>query len=164
MNWRIKNVIKGIKNLIFFFPVIWRYQWWDYNYSLEIFKRSLEQYPKKYTEYGLEVNSDLNPKIEKMKRVIELLDIEIDGNHIELIEKEMGFEYLDDVGEEKHSEMHHRIMEFEEETWNELWNIIKGTNTDGTSRFLQRLSVDEDEKEDPIDYINDGSDMRSWWD
>jgi len=162
MMWRIRSFISGIKNLIYFFPVIWKYRWWDYNYSLEIFKRSLEQCPDNYLKNGLEVNSSLNPKITQMKRAIELLEIEIDGNHIELIEEEMGFTYLEE--NDKHSEMHYRIMEFEEETWNELWNIIKGINTDGRSKFQQQLSLDEDEKDDPKDYIHDGTDMRGWWD
>jgi hypothetical protein len=161
--WRIRSFIQGIKNLIFFFKVVWNYRWWDYTYSLRIFKKSLEQCPENYRKYGLEVDHHLNPKIEKMERVIELLDIEVEGKHIEMIEEEWGVSFLDENS--KSNKMFRRITEFEEETWNELWEIIKGTDSDGTSHFLHRIDLKEEENEDNSDYPNsDGTDMRSWWD
>ena len=162
--WRIRNFIKGIKNLIFFFPVVWGYHWWDYTYSLAIFKRSLEQYPKNYSKHGLEVKYARKPKIKQMERVIELLEIEVNDSYISEVEKEMGFDFLANVGEEKHREMFDRIVELEHNNWNEIWNIIKGEGKNPLDKSLQKLSIDDDEEASPMDYFDNGTDMRGWWD
>ncbi|GAG43763.1 unnamed protein product, partial [marine sediment metagenome] len=39
---RMKNLWRGIRNLVLFFPVVWRYRGWDWHYSYVLFMRALE--------------------------------------------------------------------------------------------------------------------------
>lgn len=38
----MRDFIRGIKNLILFFPYVWRFRAWDYEYTCELFSFSLE--------------------------------------------------------------------------------------------------------------------------
>ena len=44
--WKVWDFIRydipeGISNLIYFFPIIWNFRKWDYNFQLSVFKHSL---------------------------------------------------------------------------------------------------------------------------
>ena len=46
----IFSIKEGIKNLIYFFPVIWKYRWWDFEFFLDVVEHILQDYTKHYGE------------------------------------------------------------------------------------------------------------------
>jgi hypothetical protein len=150
----IKNTWKFRKELSDFYS-------WDYTYNLNLFKKSIELTKDCIDKYGHEVDESRLPKIEKMKRVIELINNFNESNFIEQAQIILGletvsnysFESIEDKPEyyhmidhataeeqENNKKIFNLSMKLEEEQWNELWNIIKGGD------------------------LTDGSDMRTWWD
>lgn len=153
-----------IKNIWRFRRELWKHRWWDHAFTLMILKRSLEIQEEGMRTKGWEEKHSLHKKLTRMKRVIELLQNQIDDNFIDKAEKELGqlnfsgfqFEETEDgkyalVDEDTEEEKEHnrkifkRAHEIEEAEWKEIWDTLKG------KKYKEYK-----------DY--DGSDLRSWWD
>lgn len=46
----MRSILIGIRNLVDWFSVIWKYRWWDYGFTLAVIRRDLEL---KYKEWGV---------------------------------------------------------------------------------------------------------------
>ena len=88
--WKVWEFIK--RTIPRFFKNIWRFrkelaqhEWWDYRYTLEILYRSLTILEKGLSKDGMEVPESRNKKVEKIRRVLELLKSKLDNSFINLI-------------------------------------------------------------------------------
>ena len=148
------------KNIWLFRKVLWRHRWWDYSFTLEVLKTSLEIMSPNLEKYGIEENVSRIKKVQKINRVIEILNSVRSDDYFERAEKIVGkpemrdwkFEAQpdsnwvtlvdDETPEEK--EQWRRYFDcaqkLEEDEWKELWKILKGTGKD------------------------DGTGIRGWWD
>ena len=158
------DIPKFINNVWRFRKELWKHRWWDHYFTLMILKKSLEIQEDGMRTKGWEEKSSLNKKLTRMKRVIELLQNQIDDNFIDIAEKELGQLHLSDLGfeetdngmyalvdEDNEEQKQHnkkvfkRAHEIEEKEWKEIWDTLKG------KKYKEYK-----------DY--DGSDLRSWWD
>jgi hypothetical protein len=142
---------------------------------------------------GLEVRQNRDKKIQKMQRLMELLDNKIDDKYIELAEKELGYELVmkgfnfeeidktdgngeklyqmvdNETDEEKelNRKIYDKARELEEAQWAEIWEILKGKNYgDGSEQLLdimQKKTATDNKEKDWNDWF-DGSGLRGWWD
>jgi len=111
------DFIKGLKNLIRWFPHIWKYRDWDGDYTIDMLIASLTFQRNRLRDYSNEVEESLSIKIQDIEEVIALLTkIKDESNYTEHInqhydelfgEDEMYFvptthtkEELDDIGED----------------------------------------------------------------
>jgi hypothetical protein len=168
-----RDLIRFFKNVWFFKKELYRFQPWDYSYNLSIFKRSIEKTLEYIDKNGIEVSSSRMKKVDKMKRVVEILGNIKTDSYIEMAEKEIGplinneivfvpsegkedcYELLDnDTPEERehNKKIFKRSRELEEQEWSELWEIIHGQDY---SKF---------DKNKEWDTQFDGSGLRGWWD
>jgi hypothetical protein len=144
---------------------LWMFRWWDYHYTLMMLHRSITIMEKGMHD-GWEVPEMRYKKIEKMKRLLYLLDNKIKDTYIEKAESEIGslesteyefikadggltkLEFKENRKQSEHRKMvYKRAIEIENSEWNEMWDIVKGTD-------LSKFYGD--------DY--DGTDIRGWWD
>lgn len=58
--WPFKDFINGVKNLFYFFKVIWQWRRWDYSYSLRLLKRSIEGHRDGIKEYSYSMYKEDN--------------------------------------------------------------------------------------------------------
>jgi hypothetical protein len=142
---------------------------------------------------GLEVRQSRDKKIQKMQRLLELLDNKINDNYTELAEKELGYELVmrgfefeeidraDENGEklyqlvdnetDEEKELNRKIFdkarELEEVQWDEIWEILKGKKYgDGSEQLLnimQEKTTTDNKEQDWNDWF-DGTGLRGWWD
>jgi hypothetical protein len=169
--WKVWDVFRiGIptffKNIWGFRKELYRHQWWDYHYTLQMLYRSLSIMVVKLEKDGYEVDESRLKKVEKIYRVLELLKHKLDDDYVERAEKVLGeinwrpieFKLLNDSEElyemvdndtptekEHISKVFKYSQELENEEWIEIWEILKGKEFTTTEEF-------------------DGSDMRGWWD
>jgi hypothetical protein len=182
-----------------FFSNIWRFRkelyehrWWDYHFTLQMLYRSIAIMEKGMHD-GLEVRQSRGKKIQKMQRLLELLDNKINDNYTELAEKELGYELVmrgfefeevnrsdenskrlyqlvdNETDEEK--ELNRKIFdkarELEEAQWDEIWEILKGKKYgDGSKQMLdimQEKVAIKNKEQDWNDWF-DGTGLRGWWD
>lgn len=156
-----------------FFKNIWRFRselyhhnWWDYRFTLNMLERSLTIMEEGMASKGWEVRETREPKVNAMRRALELLKNNREDNYTERAELELGplvmhdWEF-EDVGNGNHKlvdkdtpeEKEHnrkvfdRARELEENEWKELWEIFKGTKN--SKKYGNKY---------------DGTDMRAWWD
>jgi hypothetical protein len=155
-----------VKNIWRFRKELWNHQWWDYRFTLNMLQRSLTIMEQGMSEKGMEVTETREPKVQSMRRALEILRNSKEDNYIQRAEDEIGaliiheWEFEDAGGgnsrfvdretpeEKKHNrKVFERAREIEETEWKELWEIFKGTKY--SKRYDDRY---------------DGTDMRSWWD
>ncbi len=156
MNWK---PIKFTYNVFKFRRELAEHNWWDYHYTLMMLKRSLIIMREGLETKGNEIYEHRKPKIEKISRVIQIIENFESSNHITMAESELGdlksSNFLEETEEESqhNSVVFKRSRELEIAEWDELWDIIKGKSMDD---FLSgKLTYEE---------WFDGSDMRGWWD
>lgn len=161
-----KDIPHFIKNVWRFRKELYKHDWWDYRFTLDMLERSLSIMEAQMSIKGMEVSETREPKILKMKRVLELLKNNREDNFIDRAEAELGELRLSDwLFEESEDGLHSlkdtetakdkahnrrifkRAVKIEQDEWNELWDILKGT---------------KNSKKYDSNY--DGSDMRGWWD
>ena len=169
--WRVWDVFRigtptFFKNIWLFRKELYRHQWWDYNYTLQMLYRSLSIMVVKLEKDGYEVESSRLKKVEKIYRVLELLKHKLDDVYVDRAEKVLGeinwkpieFKLLNDseelyemVNNDTPTEKEHikKVFEYSKELenkeWIEIWEILKGKEFTTMEEF-------------------DGSDMRGWWD
>lgn len=153
------KIPRFFKNIWLFKKELIDFQSWDYSFNEQIFKRSLELTANYLEKYGFEEDVSRNKKILAIRRVIKLLQNEIDDNFLEQAEDELNSSYIctklfDDQLAEADMTNNKMIVEkaiqIQEDQWTELWSIIKGN-----FKFS---------KGDDWDEVFNGSDMRGWWD
>jgi len=139
----------GIKNLINYFPIVWGGVDFDYHSILRMKKFKLEKLLK-VLENGHEVDEGRLPKIEDIKRCIELLNNVLEDNFAQRCGYDtsrhtMGFEPIEETldgeklfkmvnknpnpqSDEEMSEIFKKARELEKKEWDELWDTIKNGN------------------------------------
>jgi len=172
-NFIRRDIPNFFKNIWRFRKVLLKHQWWDYHYTLEAMLTSFKLMEKGLSENGIEEKTSLNKKLDKIRRVIHILESIINDEWISLAEEELGkmppstirfepmkenpklFEMVDDDTEdivEFRRKIYIRADEIENTYWNELWDTLRGQD-------YKKFSRD-------IDWQDqfDGSGMRGWWD
>lgn len=161
--WRSKyyDIKWAIINLIKYFKIVTKMRPWDYSCVLEMQKFQIKMLCDNIEKYGIEVDESRLPKIQKMKRFLELIHNQREENYAErcgYISGEFNFVPTEDTKDlpdnKKHYEMKStgkqtdeekreiflKAHELEKEEWKEMWEIIHGTGE------------------------QDGTDLRGWWD
>jgi hypothetical protein len=173
------------ENIWFFRKELWTFRSWDYSFNLMMLRRSLEKTVNTIEFYGMEVDSSRMKKVEKMKRVIELLNNVRSDSYIEMAEKELGevknidweFEEVPDnpgymrlVDNESQKDTEHnrkvynRADEIEKEEWKEIWRILEGQEHGDYVKLLESTSEKDKRSTDLWYKWFDGSGMKHWWD
>ena len=160
------------RNIWYFRKELWDFRGWDYTFNLQLFARSLEKTAEVLKD-GNEIDKTRLKKVEKIERVIHLIERIKNNNYTSDAEKELGelknvssWFVKDDSPEEKehNRKVFERSAEIEEQEWNELWTILRGQDRKEYKDLVQ-ISSDEEKKNKDLwgDWF-DGSDMRGWWD
>jgi hypothetical protein len=183
------DIWRFLGNIWRFRKELWNHDWWDYHFTLQMLYRSIS-IMEKGMHNGLEIRKTRDKKIQKMQRLLYLLDNKIKDNYSELAEKELGFEMVvhpwefkkldrvdsdgeslyelvdKDTPEEKENnrKIFDRAREIEEEQWNEIWEILKGQNHNQYLDIIQEKEYKTNEEEKDWNNWFDGSGLRSWWD
>jgi hypothetical protein len=172
------------KNLWFFRKQLWEFRSWDYSFNLQFFARTLEKTVNTIEFHGHEIDETRLKKVEKMKRVIQLIDNIRTDSYIRMAEKELGevkiinwdFEQTEDNPElyqlvdnhTKEENDHNRKVykladEIEAQEWKELFSILKGQDIKEYGELYNSLT-DYDKKANLWTEWYDGSGMKHWWD
>jgi len=162
------------RNLWYFRKELWEFRGWDYNFNLRLLSRSLQKTAHIMEYHGQEVEIYRMRKVNKIKRVVEILESIRESVYIDRAEKELGeIKNLDGWRmdrEDTHEERQHNRKVFElarkieDDEWNELWDILKGQNHQEYVDLTNSLSDQEKEKRDVWNEWHDGSGMKGWWD
>lgn len=173
------------KNVWRFRKVLWNHAWWDYRFTLETMHTSLSIMEKGMSTKGWGIRETRDKKVEKMRRVLELIQHKIDDDYVGRAEKELGeikyspweFEEVEDkpdfykmVDQDTEEDKQHnrkvfdRANEIEEEEWNEIWNIFKGQDRKEWKKISDEFPEEEKHKLDHYEKWYDGTDLRGWWD
>ena len=170
----------GIKNIFFFWKVIWRYRSWDSSFQMRILARSLEPLSHTLEKYGNEVEEPRLKKVAKIRRAIEILKRQADDNYIELAEETLKYEVdltysifgdkSEDLCPDSIKKMNSKIYdlssELEEKEWQELWTIFKGQEHSHYVMLADKAKSENADlaSEDLWNKWFDGSGMKGWWD
>jgi hypothetical protein len=160
------DIAHFLKNIWRFRKELWSHAWWDYRFTLNILERSLTIMEKGMSEKGIEVSETREPKVKKMQRALELLKNSREDNFVDRAEQELGelklsewqFELLENgnrrliddesEGDKEHNrKVYQRATQIENDEWNEMWEIFKGTKY--SKKYGKKY---------------DGTDLRGWWD
>jgi len=170
-----RNLNQFYRNVWNFRKSLWNFRWWDYSFSLYVLQDTLKVVSVNLEKNGTEVTEHRMKKVQKINRVIELIENIKETNFIEQAEKELGelhnldltFEEVPDnpdlkrlvedgdIEKNKHNDkVYKRAQEIEENEWNELFNILKGPDMNEYRKL----------KNPKWDKWYDGSGMNHWWD
>jgi hypothetical protein len=182
-----------LENIWYFRKQLWSFRSWDYSYNLQILGRSLEK-TVNTIEHGYEVDKTRLKKVEKMKRVIHLINRIKTENYIDQAELELGelkdmdWEFMEtgrttdnplgekneklyeivkngnDEDKEHNKKIFQRARDLEDLEWNELWTILRGQDLQEYKRICESKSPEEMSKNDVWGDWFDGSGMNTWWD
>lgn len=128
----------AIKNLFKYFRIVTRMRPWDYRYNLEMLQFQTKVLCDNIEKYGNEVDETRLPKIEKMKRFIELAENCIEDNHadrcgweagnLNFINTPEGMKIEFDENEKskkRNSKVLQDSYELAESEWHEMIDILK---------------------------------------
>jgi len=172
------------ENLWFFRKSLWEFRSWDYSFNLQMLGRSLEKTVNTIEYHGHEVDDSRMKKVQKMKRVIELLGHLRSDSYIEMAEKELGevmhvdwsfeevkdnpdsFQLVDSYPEAKehNRKIYTRADEIEKEEWKEIWEILEGQDHSEYVKLVESTSEEDRRKTDLWYKWFDGSGAKHWWD
>lgn len=172
------------ENLWFFRKSLWEFRSWDYSFNLNLLARSLEKTVNTIEYHGHEIETSRMKKVEKMKRVIELLGHLRTDSYIEMAEKELGeikhvdwdFEKVEDNPDyfqliesnpeenEHNRKVYNRADEIEKKEWMEIWRILEGQDHNEYVKLMESTSEEDKRKTDLWYKWFDGSGMKHWWD
>ena len=166
-----------LENIWFFRKELYQFRSWDYSFNLEMFRRSLEKTVNTIEFHGNEIDESRLKKVEKMKRLIQLLNNISTDNYISQAENELGELIMGDWDfdkiyvnneteeQEKHNRnVYKRAHEIENEEWEELCTIIRGQNHEDYKSFYNNRSDEDKHKIDLWNEWYDGSGIKHWWD
>ena len=75
LHWKIKNFIKGVKNIFYYLPIIWRDRDWDHAFHEYLMYAKLKKHYKAYTSTDLKMPyEDMEKHIQAMKICINIMD------------------------------------------------------------------------------------------
>jgi hypothetical protein len=162
------------RNLYYYRRELWEFRGWDYSFNLTLFARSLEKTSEVLEKHGNEVEVSKNKKVEKIKRVIELIKNSREDHYIYRAEEELGEirgenwflgdDELNPEDMEHNRKVYARAREIEEIEWSEIWDILRGQNIDEYRTLMGKLPPEEKDKMDVWNDWYDGSGIRNWWD
>ncbi len=160
------DIPQFIGNIWKFRKELWSHRWWDYRFTLEMLYRSIQIMEKNMSVKGFEVSETREPKVQSMRKALELLKHKLDDDYVDRAEAELGELIMHDWEFEEVDGGNHRLIDketpeekahnrkvfemardLEEKEWKELWEIIKGTK-----------------RSKKYGWAYDGTDMRAWWD
>ena len=81
--WR--NLKHGVKNIIIWFPTVWKDRWWDHHFFFVILHKKLSLMEKNFREHGHHLNHEKDA--DKMKRCVLLLDRIIKDEYHDMVFK-----------------------------------------------------------------------------
>jgi hypothetical protein len=161
------------ENLWYFRKELWRFRSWDYSFNLMMLSRSLEKTVHTLEFHGWEIEETKNKKVEKIKRVIEIIKSLEESNYINRSEKQIGelrgVEFWEDKEDTPEDKEHNKKVfdlatKIEEDEWEELFNILKGQNHKEYIKLMETQSEEDKWKTDLWIKWFDGSGMKHWWD
>ena len=179
------DISRFIRNVWRFRKGLSRHYWWDHHGMIMFMEAALTDMSDRLEKDGLEIDISRLKKVEKMRRVIQLIKNYNQDLYIEMAEKELGklnlydweFETVPDspdlkrlVDKETEEEKVHnrkvfnRAREIGDSEWNELWQIFKGQDNEEYQKLKETLTEEQKREEDQYYKWFDGSDLRGWWD
>tara|TARA_R110000868_G_scaffold187815_1_gene430524 strand:- start:220 stop:714 length:495 start_codon:yes stop_codon:yes gene_type:complete len=137
-----RNTINGVKSIIKYTPTVYRMRDYDGEFTVLMFKKSLEQLCDRIEFKGSEVEDERMEKVKDMRRVIELMDNFLADNYLERSGYDDNFEitfekYSDSdklyqlrdtctKEQKKHNDRSIKLAhKLENNEWNEIWDTIK---------------------------------------
>jgi len=162
---------RGIKNIIFFWKVIWNFRHWDYTYNLRILSKSLEPL-RDSIKGGYEVDISKLKKVQKIERAIEILNNITEDKYINIAESQLGLkvniDYIFDNDapeniKEANGKIYDLSQEIEDKEWKELWVIFQGQEHSHYVMLLDKITPEKRKKDDVWGNWYNGSGMSHWW-
>lgn len=171
------DIPRFFRNIIKFRKELYQFYDWDWNYSMAMFRRGIELDCNYIEEKGIEVDSSRLKKVAAMRRAIQLMKWHENDYFMELAEEDLGYEFrfsknLEDIMKKEDEETERinslivkRAREIENETWDELFMILKGQDN-GELNGIMKIAAEENEgnSENSYDDWFDGTGVRGWWD
>ena len=162
------------ENFWFFRKQLWEFRSWDYTFNLRLLGRSLEKTAHTLEHYGQEVEEHRMKRVNKIKRVLHIINSINEGLYIDRAEQQLAelknlqgwtMEREDTIEEREHNKKIFELArQIEDSEWNELWDILKGQNIQEYKNLMNSLSDEEKKNRDVWNEWNDGSGMKGWWD
>ncbi len=161
------------ENVWYFRKELWRFRSWDYTFNLMMLSRSLEKTSHTLEFHGWEIEETKNKKVEKIKRVIEIIKSLEESNYIKRAEDQIGelrgVEFWEDKEDTPEDKEHNKKVfdlstKIEEDEWEELFTILRGQNHKEYIKLMETQSEEEKWKTDLWTKWFDGSGMKHWWD
>lgn len=161
------------ENIWFFRKELWRFRSWDYTFNLMMLSRSLEKTVHTLEFHGWEIEETKIKKVEKIKRVIEIIKSLDESNYIKRAEDQIGelrgVEFWEDKEDTPEDKEHNKKVfdlstQIENDEWEELFNILKGQDHKEYGKLLETQSEEDKWKTDLWTKWFDGSGMKHWWD
>lgn len=165
------DIPKGVKNIIFFWKVIWNFRPWDHTYNLRILSKSLEPLRDSIIK-GREVDVPRLKKVAKIERAIEILNNITEDKYTDIAEAQLGYEvnsefiFRDNEPEEikeANRKIYDLSREIENKEWKELWIIFQGQEHSHYVMLLDKMTPEERKEDDVWGNWYDGSGMGHWW-
>ena len=165
------DIPKGVKNIIFFWKVIWNFRPWDHTYNLRILSKSLEPLRDSIIK-GREVDVPRLKKVAKIERAIEILNNITEDKYTDIAEAQLGYEvnseflFLPEEPEEikeANRKIYDLSQEIEDKEWKELWIIFQGQEHSHYVMLLDKMTPGERKEDDVWNNWYDGSGMGRWW-
>ena len=161
-------------NIYKFRKALWNHHWWDYSGTLDFIQIGVEDIANGVEKKGIEVKVTRLKKVERMRRVVEIIKNIREDRYFDIVVEEMGrglgglnyefipcedkpgfLEMVDKDSEEEQEfkdKYFARMRELEESEWKELWDILKGPD-------YSKFDRDKD-----WENLYDGSGLSAWWD
>jgi len=150
-----------IKRVIDFLPIIWKGYDFDYRYSLDLFKHSLERQAK-FMESDKAVSMEAEQSAKEIRTFIKLLD--------KVYDEEYGCEYQEKL-EELYGEWNWEFVELDEKDENgdsyykmNAWYENQDETTEEVKDRLFNESKEKQEKAHRILWSYLAHKIRGWWD
>jgi hypothetical protein len=163
-----------IENIWFFRKELWAFRSWDYNFNLQMFRRSLEKTAHTLEFYGNEVEESRMKKVQKIKRLVELINNLNETSYISRAEEQLGelknSDSLWSGKEDSPEDMEHNRKVFElsdkieKDEWKELCSIIEGQDYEEFRKLYDNMTPEEKSDDDQWYKWFDGSGLKNWWD
>ena len=161
------------ENVWYFRKELWRFRSWDYTFNLMMLSRSLKKTANTLEFHGYEIEETKNKKVEKIKRVIEIIKSLNESNYINRAEEQIGelrgIEVWEDKEDTPEDQEHNKKVfdlsnKIEEDEWDELFKILRGQDKKEFNKIYDNLT--DEEKMEYNHWVKwfDGSGMNHWWD
>jgi len=145
--WR--NFKRSLWALRKYFKITTKMVPWDYSSILNMMKFQVEILSDYIEHQGIEVDEDRIPKVERMKRFIELANNKIEDNYAERCgyDSDYGFDFIPVMGNEKLSQL--------------VSTAPKEVEEKNKKALDDSHKLEEKEWDEMFELLKD---MRSWWD